>query len=95
MREVFFGLMSNVYNLAVILIFLVLLGGYCLLPSGYYWLLLVTDGYCSFPLLVWTKKLIKQSNWNELDKNIQIRIRGDLYTWSSSCLVIQEYKGDS
>ena len=28
------------------------LGGYCWLPYGYYWLLLVTGGYCSFPVLV-------------------------------------------
>ena len=34
------------------------LGGYCSLPSGYYWwplvtwwLLLITDGYCSLPLV--------------------------------------------
>ena len=51
-------LMSNVCYLAVILIFWLLLGGYCSLPSGYYWLLLgnwwlliVTGGYCSLPLV--------------------------------------------
>ena len=45
------------YDLAKNLISLVLNAGYCLLPGGYWWLLLVTGGYRSFPLLVvWTNK---------------------------------------
>ena len=40
------------YDLAKNLISLVLNAGYCLLPGGYWWLLLVTGGYCSFPLLL-------------------------------------------
>ena len=54
MRRSILALMSNVCYLVVTLIFWLLLGGYCLLPSGYWWLLLVTTRYCSFPLLVWT-----------------------------------------
>ena len=46
-------LMSHVCYLAVILIFWWLLGDYCSLPSGYWWLLLVTARYFLFPLLVW------------------------------------------
>ena len=62
MRGLILALMSHMCYLAVILIFLVLLGGYCSLPSGYCslpvviacnrWLLLVTGGYCSLPVVV-------------------------------------------
>ena len=31
--------------------YLVVTVGYCLLPGGYWWLLLVTGGYCSLPLV--------------------------------------------
>ena len=38
-------------------------GGYCSLPSGYWWLLLVTASYWSFPLLVCTIRnpMLKES----------------------------------
>ena len=52
-------LMSNVCYLAVIFIFLVVTAhylvvtaGYCLLPDSYWWLRLVTGGYCSLPLVI-------------------------------------------
>ena len=55
MRGVMFVSMSNMCYLAIILTFF---GGYCSLPSGYYWLqhvtgwlLIVTGGYCSLPLV--------------------------------------------
>ena len=32
--------------------YLVVTAGYCLLPGGYWWSLLVTARYCSFPLFV-------------------------------------------
>ena len=58
MRGLILVLMSNVCYLAVILIFLWLLGGYCSLSSGYcwlllitWWLLLVTGGYSSLLLV--------------------------------------------
>ena len=31
--------------------FLVVSARYCLLPAGYWWLLLATGGYCSLPLV--------------------------------------------
>ena len=50
--------MLNVYYLAKILIFsvvaaryLVVTASYCSLPSGYWWLPLVTGGYRSLPLV--------------------------------------------
>ena len=52
------------------------LGGYCLLHSAYYWLLLVTwwlllviARYGSFPLLVWTEKLLLSYEICELFKS--------------------------
>ena len=51
MRGLILVLMSNVCCLAVILIFWWLLGGYCSLPSGNYWLVFVTGGYCLLPLV--------------------------------------------
>ena len=52
------SLISNVRYLAVILIFLVVTArylvvsaGYCSLPGGYWWLLLVAGGCCSLPLV--------------------------------------------
>ena len=42
--------------------------GYCSLPCGYcWWLLLVTARYCSFPLLVWTN--ISNHNLNLFSRN--------------------------
>ena len=62
MRGLILALMSHMCYLAVILIFLVLLGRYCSLPSGYCslpvvtaryrWLLLVTGGYCSLLVVI-------------------------------------------
>ena len=49
-------LMSNMCYLTVTLIF----GGYLVITGRYWWLLLVTACYCSFPVLVWTeKKMLK------------------------------------
>ena len=63
MRRLVILLMSNGCYLAVILIFFWwLLGGYCSLPSGYWWLLPVTARYWSFPLLVWTLPGLKKLN---------------------------------
>ena len=61
MRGLILALMSNVCYLAVILIFLVVTARYlvvtaryCSLRGGYWWLLLLTGRYWSFPLLVCT-----------------------------------------
>ena len=51
MRGLILVLMSNMRYLAVILIFFV---GYLVITARYWWLLLVSARYCSFPLLVWT-----------------------------------------
>ena len=37
--------------LVVAVRYLVVTAGYCLLPGGYWWLLLVTGGYCLLPLV--------------------------------------------
>ena len=37
--------------LVVTALYLVASAGYCLLPGGYWWLLLVTGGDCSFPVV--------------------------------------------
>ena len=62
--------------LVVTAFYLVVTAGYCLLPGGYWWLLLITARYCSFPLLVWTW----QNTYPKLKTTCHIKLK--LFLWT-------------
>ena len=96
-RRLMLALMSNVYHLAVILIFLVVTAcylvvtaRYCLLLGGYWWLLLIPAHYCSFPLLVWTF-----TNWYLLKDHTHFKqtCSFQLQVCSSMCNLLVNTRG--